>query len=619
MKKKILVLTVLTLLITGFAAASDENVDFTLLEPDDGDDILYSNRDITFEGSVASTPSGEVDIFIDGSLQSGGTKTHPGASTQTYSWNYELSPGSHTWEMRFISDDTGHAYFSTFHTFTVQDADISFNLANPKDGENVGQEPEDVTFEYDISTNADATIELVLDGNVINTDSVSGGSTNTFTHTESGLSAGTYDWKVRAVYDDGTQESSTQSFTVAEESTKAPSVTHVAPDNGETFSIPATTDTETVTFEWGVDSFDESGTSYLYLNGTQISTKSFPSQTSNIFTHDEVLQPGYYEWQAKAVTNDHTVTASPWDFNIEQESLLVNTSLVSPTNNTEFTILPGQNSRNITFEWVVESEESGDTQLYVDNNLIYQDSFNAFTTTQFSFTDNFSAGNHTWHTEAATANGFGQSQEWNFEVNPPAPFADLALLYPQKGRSIPFNSGIVNFEFAVSASHSGDVLIQANRTTVETVEYTAGTSRVYNVPVKLESGTYNWRIVLDTDEFTESTSENKFKLEPRQYDTLLGQAFGDLVNSFEEWFAVDNETATSGAGIFTAMILTFLLTIPYAWKQTTGLVSVALVNLFTWITVFSVIGIISETFVFIIIVLASGVVGYIGVKWVRQR
>ena len=181
------------------------------LEPYDG---YYTTEDtVEFEYGVDTSVPGEVELVkneevirID--------ETEEGYYTFTHT-EEDIEDGEHDWKVVLRDEDENVLYETDEKTFEIADElEVDFELISPEDNfEDTGEQ--DITFEYNVTSNQDDSARLVKNGSALSVDTVSANEEENIQHTET-VEPGYYEWEVEVDTDTDYAVSETRSFTLSQ-------------------------------------------------------------------------------------------------------------------------------------------------------------------------------------------------------------------------------------------------------------------------------------------------------------------------------------------------------------------------------------------------------------------
>ena len=294
------------------------DADVTIVEnvnPSDG--ASFSGDSVTYEYRV-NGKSGDLKIRSDtcsSSFKQINTQSYSGGFSQvtkSYSKTFTCSE-TIDWNVEYVGDD-GSTTDTFPNSFTLEsDANqvSTFNINNPTDLEDfngdINQE-KTVNLEANINSPQGGTVEFLIDGNQVGSDSsFTSGTIDLATHSET-LSDGFYNFKARFEGDDGSTTSTSEiSFDINDFANRAnPSISN--PNDGEVIT------SDSVTFDFG-NSGGGDGDVKLYVDGIQEASKSFTSgntesYSATVFGLSAGSHNFYVEYQGDDGSSTSTSTKS---------------------------------------------------------------------------------------------------------------------------------------------------------------------------------------------------------------------------------------------------------------------------------------------------------------------
>ncbi len=200
---------------------ANETVDITHIAPEDGEKFDEEVSDVEMEFEVESEyveepVDGDVYLFLNDEKIYQDRKETENVSENFSHEETGLDTGNYEWYTVFESDLTGENYTSETTSFEIEeDLDVSFELVEPaEDEEFIGRQ--DITFEYNVTSNKDGDVSLVKNNTVLSIDPVYSGVEENFVHTEEDVEPGYYEWHADFEKDDEHASSETRNFTVLE-------------------------------------------------------------------------------------------------------------------------------------------------------------------------------------------------------------------------------------------------------------------------------------------------------------------------------------------------------------------------------------------------------------------
>ena len=371
--------------ITEFTVTSDEvsdleNVqagdyfDFTLegeVNADDIETITY-NLDVSNSPNPDSVTVTEEDFFQDGNIF---TNNLEDAFQMQEDWEgglLEFQATAEDVEGRTVESDTVSVQTGT--------PPNDFLLNSPEDGEffliEEGETEREVTIDYGIdSSELSGDLELYVDEEMVDTQSVGSDTEESFTYTDSYVE-GSYNWYLEWVDETGEVYSSdTRSFEVSEYPV---GLSMDSPDEGETIETVDelisvdhlfTVSSEAFTGDWYYN--------FELVNGddtvvADVESTTY-SQVEQQFTETvSELEEGSYTWTVGVYddSDDTQITELSSSYNIDVNPLQ-EAQIQNPSSNSVYMIPEDQDSRTVSVSYTVTSKESQvNTELFLDGESL---------------------------------------------------------------------------------------------------------------------------------------------------------------------------------------------------------------------------------------------------------
>lgn len=305
--------------------ADAAEITFSNLEPSDNS-IFDVNDSVDFNAEVEAPEGNNMDdAKIDWyGLEEGSGEITPSSSytnSVTVSGSESFSDaGSYEWYAT-AQPEGGSYQDSETRSFEVEAATPDIEWNEPDDGETFtypfSEDNTDVDVSWSIeSYSENGTTALYRNDSEIQNETFSEYSSTTYTETDT-LEKGTYEYYTVVETETHTEESDPVTITVEQEDAEPPEVSTSKPEEEDVYEYGPDENSETITFEWSVESFDEDGDTQLYLNDSEIESDTFESFSSNAYSHDEALENGTYEFYAVAETDSYTEETDPVTFKVE--------------------------------------------------------------------------------------------------------------------------------------------------------------------------------------------------------------------------------------------------------------------------------------------------------------
>jgi len=396
-----------------------------------------------------------------------------------------------------VEDQTGNTNSAPTIYYTVDSApEISFNPSTTSSG----------TFSQDwIFVNVSATDNKALNSVTEEFDGVNSSfSTNqgdNYWTNHTVLADGTYSFQGFAEDTFGSV-TSTGERTVTLDST-TPTVNILSPENQtyNTLSIPfEVSSSELVDWEY------------------ELNSQGLQSFTPN--TSFDNLDEGSYNLEVFGTDDAGNTGSDSVGFTVDY--LEPNITLVEPADGEIYAYPDYENDVQIQFDWSVEGgSENGNTTLYISGNNAYEDSFNQFTTNDFTYTEALSSGSYSYYVEVETEKYTKQSETRSFTVEQRTETRpQLTLDVPESNAVYRFgpleNQAEVKFRYSIDAgSEDGTSEIYLNGSLVNSEPFTMGTTDTYTYRQNLSAGNYEYFVEADTPLYNVESFTRSFTVEQR--------------------------------------------------------------------------------------------------------
>lgn len=300
------------------------------------------------------------------------------------------------------------------------------------------------------------------------------------------------------------------------ESLDDPEVTLNNPADNSVFSFESD-----VTFDFDVDTFDESAEVRLYLDEQQIfSTTQTGGESVNYVETVQNLDAGEYEWYVEAEGDETYNQSEVRSFTVE-EAQDPDIQLLNPDDGQEFSY-----ESDVELEWNVTTfDEDADIQLYVNDELVedFGTQIEASEENYVRVLEELEDGEYDWRVEADGENTFSEEVR-SFTVNPPRD-PNINPIFPDN-ETFEFGSDIT-FEFDVETQ---DELVDVDLRINDTVNFSTSQSpedgvESYQVEEQdFKNGFYEWNVTAEGDRtFTQSETLNFTVEEPENPDITLNE------------------------------------------------------------------------------------------------
>lgn len=364
-------------------------------------DVSYTVTDDTQVSNVT------VEWFYNGTEQATQTNSYSSSSvTDTLTDFYTpQNEGNHTIYFTAV-DDQGASTTTTIEREVTLDLPSISSWTTPSEGQSYSyastENNADIEFNWDVTWDAaytDGVTEIQINnGTGFTTEaSINQATSGTQSYSQNiSLSEGTYDVRLNAEQNNGadTTTTSSRSITVSQD-TQAPEITLSTPNNEASFNYGPSESGANVDFEWFVQAYEESGTTRLYINDLEESSKSYSSFASNSFTYNQTLSEGTYEYYVTANSDSHSVTSPTRTFTVTQQDINVDFTLTEPSNNQLYNTAFGT-EQTVNYDGGVSTGTSGTINLIRDGTTLATESHPGSASVPISATEDLGEGVYEW-------------------------------------------------------------------------------------------------------------------------------------------------------------------------------------------------------------------------------
>lgn len=416
--------------------------------PDDGEEFDSGTSSVDINGSYETDSNGTVELIVDGAVEETVDVTEEGVSGDISTSYPTQDDHTYDWNIEFDSDE-GSDYddSSSGREFTVLEQSATSTITSPSDGDAFEWDDNEVTVDWDSSSNEPYSVDLSVNGTEEYTNSYddrgSNNNSTTVTLDDTPEQSETYEIETETI-GDNTGVSDTDTITVIVEPPK-PSFDFIQdfPTEGEVIDYLD----RDVTFDYGVETNDR-GDLNLNVDDETVATDTVGTEdlvdtVTETFTHTENLSAGSHDYQLEMNGN----TLDTVSFEVEDPSNSVD--FTSPDDGEEY----DSGTSEVELEGSYDVEESGEVQIIVDGTVeetvdVSQDSEGDIST-NYSTDDDES---YDWSIEFDGDSGDydTETSDRTFEVLPQS--ATNSQVSPDDGETFSWDERDVEFEWDSSSN-----------------------------------------------------------------------------------------------------------------------------------------------------------------------
>jgi len=477
-------------------SSNDVNID---LEEPGKDSNVSGDTEFSFSVETSDEDSGEIklrlnDTVVDDFYHDGGD--------ESYSTTQLKDPGLYNWEVQFLEDST----VSSIRDVEFEDTGMSISDFTPSNNTGLSFEDRETEFSANISTDQDAEARLIIDEEIVESQTLDEGE-HTF-KTKEELEPKEYEWYIELEsIESGYQQQSDERKLTVNESNLDYNVDR--PENKTEFFTD-----EEINFDIVTNTDEEANASVLVENEV-IHNENVSKGDDNLEFVESFSEVGEYEWL----------------FEIEgYESETINSSdkkLFEVLNNFKLDpIAPADNEtifwddRDLEFEIEVDSEEDATYELYIDEEKEEAKSIesgNKPTTINFDFEPS-ETREYKWFIRANSneTDVTDETETQTFEVEE---VAEFNLIDPINETTFKPGTEEVELNYSIETQDSGDKELLLDSEVIKESNHDKGLQNYTKTLENLEKRNYNWSINFNSDSGNKfSSNKSKFGVEETEVD-----------------------------------------------------------------------------------------------------